>query len=156
MKTKKEAKNENDVIHLNGFVNFINSKNGRIRKKNGYGKGKPAYPNQLLFELTTVGLVKGWKPDLICSLTGYLLYIHGSTKELSLDEMDSLYAFIEERNTNGTFKYIPNGNDFIIIDGNSFDFNVNWNGIKFDETGGNTMPDGLREFIDYCSKIISN
>lgn len=70
--------------------------------------------------------------------------------------MDTLYTFIEQRNSIGVFSYIVSYFDIPIMDGNSFSYFINWNGIKSEGKGGHTMPSGLSELIDYCNKIVKN
>lgn len=141
---------------LNGFIDFINSKNGVSRKKNGSGKGKPINLNKILFEVSSVALVVGWRPNVICSLSGYDLTVYGKTKKLNLNEMDNLYFLIQEKNKFGGLFYVPSVFDLTIIDGNSYSYFINWNEIKSEGSGGHTMPSGLNEIIDYCNKTVNN
>ena len=147
-------KNENHP--LNGFIDFINSKNGISRKKTGSVIGKPINLNQILFEILSTALVIGWRPNSVCSLQGYDLTVHGKTKKLNLNEMDSLYILIQEKNNSGGLYYVPSGIDLTIMDGNSYSYSINWNGIISQGNGGHTMPSGLIEIINYCNKIVNN
>jgi hypothetical protein len=152
MKNKSEKENQS----INSLINFVNSKNGIIRKKVGSGKGKPSNPNQKLFEISSISLVMGWKPIVICSLEGNSLTVGDKSKKLSLDQMDNLYDYIEQENNIGAFLYIGSLFDLTIIDGNSHSYFINWNGITAEGNGGHTMPSGLNELIEYCINLVNN
>lgn len=149
---KIDSEKENN--QLNGFIDMINSINKISRKKVGFGIGRPRNNNTKLFEISTVALVVGWMPNIICSLTGYELTVGGTVKKLSMEEMDNLYLFISHRNSIGAFVYIPSPFDIGITDGNSHSYYINWNGISSQGVGGHTMPIGLNELINYCDKLI--
>ncbi len=149
-------KEEHEVNPLKGFIDFINTKSGITRKKTGSGKGKPVNPNQLLFEISSVALVVGFMPNVICSLQGYNLTVGEKTKKLSLDQMDTLYEFIEQKNSIGAFLYVGSYFDLTLNDGNSHSYFINWNGIKSEGGGGHTMPSGLNELIEYCINLVNS
>jgi hypothetical protein len=153
MMSNFNQKPENE--HLFGFVDFINSKSGTIRKPIGFGRSKPKIPNQLLFEISSVALVVGFMPSVICSLEGNKLTVDNNTKKLSSDQMDNLYDFIEQKNNNGDFLYIGSYFDLTINDGNSHSYFINWNGIKSEGSGGHTMSSGLNELIEYCTNLVN-
>ena len=153
MKNDIYEKNNNS---LNGFVNFINSKSGITRKKANAGKSKQVNSNQLLFEISSIALVVGWRPNAICSLLGNNLTVYGESKKLNSDEMNNLYFLIAEKYSSRKLNYILSGFDMTIMDGNSYSYFINWNEIKSEGRGGHTMPSGLNEIIDYCNKLIKN
>ena len=147
---------EKEKQSLNGFVKFINSKSGITRKKTGSGKGNLLNPTQLLFEISTTALVVGFKPNVICSLQGYRLTVGENTKNLSLDQMDNLYEFVEQKNSIGAFSYVGSYFDLTLNDGNSHSYFINWNGIKSEGGGGHTMPSGLTELFEYCINLVNS
>jgi hypothetical protein len=151
MKSSKKK----DIDILTGFVDLINSTGKIERKKSGLGIGRPQNSNMKLFEISTIALVLGWKPNSICSLIGYDLNVCGKSKRLSLEEMDRLFEFVTVRAQAGSFIYYPSLMDITIIDGNAHFYFFNWNGINAEGRGGDTMAYGLKELIDYCSNLIN-
>jgi hypothetical protein len=144
----------NDEQILNDFIDFINTQSGNSRHGAGYGQGRPSHPNEKLLEISSIALVVGFKPDVICSLIGYDLTVYRKTKKLSLREMDDLFSFVQEKIDSGSLKYIPTGFDLTIMDGNSYSYFISWNGVKSHGSEGHTMPNGLNNLLDYCERII--
>jgi hypothetical protein len=141
---------------LNGFVGFINSINNISRIKTGSGRGRPLNSNIHLIEIKRIVLVAGLREETILSLKGFNLKSWEKNKKLSFEEMDNLFDFVNSEFKSGSFEYCNSNFDLTIIDGNSHVYSINWNGIKFNENGGNTMPDGFSRLIEYCDFIINN
>ena len=152
---KRQVKNTADDL-LSCFVNFINSTNNIRRITVGSGRGRPLNSNIHLIEIKRIVLAAGMREDTILSLKGYDLIVWDKTKKLCLEEMDELFDFVKSEFKSGRFQYCNSNFDLTIIDGNSHLYSINWNGIKFDENGGNTMPDGFSRLIEYCNFIINN
>ena len=149
-----QKNNHKEGDSLNDFVKFINAQNKISRIKNGTGRGKPINNDVKLIEVILIILVAGLKFNSIFSLIGNNLKVFGKEKKLNQDEMDELFDFVENTLKLGEFGYYPSYTDLTIIDGNSYLYNINWNGIVYHEKGGNTMPVGFSKLFEYCNKIV--
>ena len=150
---QNNSKKEGDS--LTDFVKFINSQNNVSRIKTGTGRGKPINNNMQLINISMVVLVAGMKSTIVFSLIGYELTVWDKKKRLTQDEMDELFDFVGNQYKFGEFECHTSQFDFTIMDGNSYQYFIDWNGINFDKRGGHTMPVGFSKLIDYC-KILLN
>ena len=110
--------------------------------------------NRVLFQISWGALIAGSQTVPFLTLKGNLLTLENSSKNLTNEEMDILYSFIEIRNRDGSINYFG-AVDITIIDGGFYDIIIDWNKITFKDHGGHTMPPGILQIIDYCKRLIN-
>ena len=139
---------------LGGFINFINSKNGIKQQDTVLRRRITSNQNRVLFQISRGALIAGSQTVPFLTLKGNLLTLENSSKNLTNEEMDILYSFIEIRNRDGSINYFG-AVDITIIDGGFYDIIIDWNKITFKDHGGHTMPPGILQIIDYCKRLIN-
>jgi hypothetical protein len=146
---------EQETNQLDGFIDYINSVN-KVKRKNIGVSGSASYiPGVTLFEISTVILIAGPIPQVICSLTGNKLMVYNTIKILSRSEIDNLYDYALNKYKLGGFYYLLSGFDLSITDGSAHYCTFKWGEINLNEHCGHTLPAGIKELIDHCNKIVN-
>ena len=151
--SQSSSKKDDNAGSLKDLVSFI--KNQTPKKSKGEKNrsvGAPHY-NGELFSITHFALVGGMRLPF-CTLIDNTLTLGEKSKQLTRQEMDKLYQFMLEKHTKKEFDYFPFAIDIGIIDGNAFYFHSNWGKLVFYISGGNTMPNGINDLIEYIETIL--
>lgn len=144
--------NENKQDIIDGFSNFINSKNKIDRKASNYGIGIPKRYNEKLINITCTILPQEFNKTLF-SLVGFELTIENVTRKLSINEMDQLYLFIKEHKEINNINYLKSYKDITIMDGSSYYLEINWNSIFIVSEGNNEIQECIYSLINFCKKL---
>ena len=151
--SQNQSKKDDKAGSLKDLVSFI--KNQTPKRSKGLSNSGVETHDYIgeLFYITHYALVGGMRPPF-CTLIDNTITLGDKSKKLTKQEMDKLYQFMLEKYTKKEFDYFPLAFDIEIIDGNTFDFHSNWGKMVFYISGGNTMPQGIIDLIDYIKIII--
>ena len=149
----KNSSNENGKSFkgFKGFVDFIKKQKTGVKGETNNGPSGQE-KNIIIFSIVQGALILGI-PMPICYIKGKTLFYYSESKLLSNKQLNDLYSFIKSKKDNGEFFYLSTF-DFTIIDGNSFSIEIKWGEINLYESGGNTMPKGIHDLLDYCREMV--